>query len=122
MAERKKAANRKAEPQKSEQRLLAEKAEDILIIDVTEKTTLCDFFVIASGHSSTQVKALCDHVEEKLSAEGVEPRRTEGTREGRWGVIDYGDVIVHIFNDESRLFYHLERLWQDGENATSYKD
>lgn len=131
MAERKKAANRKAEPQKSEQRLLAEKicallsakkAEDILIIDVTEKTTLCDFFVIASGHSSTQVKALCDHVEEKLSAEGVEPRRTEGTREGRWGVIDYGDVIVHIFNDESRLFYHLERLWQDGENATAYKD
>ena len=131
MAERKKAANRKAEPQKSEQRLLAEKicallsakkAEDILIIDVTEKTTLCDFFVIASGHSSTQVKALCEHVEEKLSAEGVEPRRTEGTREGRWGVIDYGDVIVHIFNDESRLFYHLERLWQDGENATSYKD
>lgn len=131
MAERKKAANRKAEPQKSEQRLLAEKicallsakkAEDILIIDVTEKTTLCDFFVIASGHSSTQVKALCDHVEEKLSAEGIEPRRTEGTREGRWGVIDYGDVIVHIFNDESRLFYHLERLWQDGENATSYKD
>lgn len=131
MAERKKAANRKAEPQKSEQRLLAEKicallsakkAEDILIIDVTEKTTLCDFFVIASGHSSTQVKALCDHVEEKLSAEGVEPRRTEGTREGRWDVIDYGDVIVHIFNDESRLFYHLERLWQDGENATSYKD
>ena len=129
MAERKKAANRKAEPQKSEQRLLAEKicallsakkGEDILIIDVTEKTTLCDFFVIASGHSSTQVKALCDHVEEKLSAEGVEPRRTEGTREGRWGVIDYGDVIVHIFNDESRLFYHLERLWQDGENATSY--
>lgn len=131
MAERKKAANRKAEPQKSEQRLLAEKicallsakkAEDILIIDVTEKTTLCDYFVIASGHSSTQVKALCDHVEEKLSAEGVEPRRTEGTREGRWGVIDYGDVIVHIFNDESRLFYHLERLWQDGENATAYKD
>lgn len=131
MAERKKAANRKAEPQKSEQRQFAEKicallsakkAEDILIIDVTEKTTLCDFFVIASGHSSTQVKALCDHVEEKLSAEGVGPRRTEGTREGRWGVIDYGDVIVHIFNDESRLFYHLERLWQDGENATAYKD
>ena len=130
MAERKKAANRKAEPQKSEQRLLAEKicallsakkAEDILIIDVTEKTTLCDFFVIASGHSSTQVKALCDHVEEKLSAEGVEPRRTEGTREGRWGVIDYGDVIVHIFNDETRLFYHLERLWGEGESIRRFE-
>ena len=129
-APKKKAADAKKEAVPAERALAdkvcallsAKKGEDILIIDVTEKTTLCDFFVIASGHSSTQVKALCDHVEEKLSAEGVEPRRTEGTREGRWGVIDYGDVIVHIFNDESRLFYHLERLWQDGENATSYKD
>lgn len=102
--------------------LSSKKAEDILIIDVAEKTTLCDYFVIASGHSSTQVRALCDHVEEKLSEEGLEPRRTEGTREGRWGVLDYGDVIVHIFNDESRLFYHLERLWEDGGNATVYKD
>lgn len=101
--------------------LSSKKAEDILIIDVTEKTTLCDYFVIASGHSTTQVKALCDHVEEKLSEEGIEPRRTEGVREGRWGVLDYGDVIVHIFNDESRLFYHLERLWQDGNNAAVYK-
>mgnify|MGYP005783964989 FL=1 len=102
--------------------LSSKKAEDILIIDVAEKTTLCDYFVIASGHSSTQVRALCDHVEEKLSEEGLEPRRTEGTREGRWGVLDYGDVIVHIFNDESRLFYHLERLWEDGGNATVYKE
>ena len=102
--------------------LSSKKTEDILIIDVAEKTTLCDYFVIASGHSSTQVRALCDHVEEKLSEEGLEPRRTEGTREGRWGVLDYGDVIVHIFNDESRLFYHLERLWEDGGNATVYKE
>ena len=102
--------------------LSSKKAEDILIIDVAEKTTLCDYFVIASGHSSTQVRALCVHVEEKLSEEGLEPRRTEGTREGRWGVLDYGDVIVHIFNDESRLFYHLERLWEDGGNATVYKE
>ena len=102
--------------------LSSKKAEDILIIDVAEKTTLCDYLVIASGHSSTQVRALCDHVEEKLSEEGLEPRRTEGTREGRWGVLDYGDVIVHIFNDESRLFYHLERLWEDGGNATVYKE
>ena len=102
--------------------LSAKKAEDIRIIDVAEKTTLCDYFIIASGHSTTQVKALCDHVEEKLSDEGVEPRRTEGTREGRWGVLDYGDVIVHVFNDESRLFYHLERLWEEGNNATVYRD
>lgn len=102
--------------------LSSKKAEDILMIDVTDKTTLCDYFVIASGKNTTQVKALCDHVEEKLSEEGIEPRRTEGTKEGRWGVLDYGDVIVHVFNDESRLFYHLERLWQEGDNTVLYKD
>lgn len=102
--------------------LSSKKAADIIMIDVAEKTTLCDFFVVASGHSATQVKALCDNLEEKLSKESMEPRRTEGTKEGRWGVLDYGDVIVHIFNDESRLFYHLERLWEEGENVTAYKD
>lgn len=94
--------------------LSSKKAEDIVMIDVEEKTTLCDYFVIASGHS--------DNLEEKMSEKGVEPRRTEGTKEGRWGVLDYGDVIVHVFNDESRLFYHLERLWEEGSNITPYKD
>ena len=98
------------------------KASDIVIIDLSEKSIIADYFVIASGHSTTQVKALCDNLEEKLSEEGLEPRRTEGTREGRWGVLDYGDVTVHIFNDESRLFYHLERLCEEGGNATVYKD
>lgn len=97
--------------------LSSKKAEDILIIDVREKTTLCDYFVIASGRNITQVKSLCENLEEHLSKAGEEPRRTEGVREGRWGVLDYGDVIVHIFNDESRLFYHLERLWTEGENV-----
>ena len=101
--------------------LSAKKGEDILIIDVKEKTTLCDYFVIASGRSTTQVKALCENLEEKFSKEGVEPRRTEGVRDGRWGVVDYGDVIVHIFNDESRLFYHLERLWEEGDNVKRYE-
>ncbi|HIY97103.1 MAG TPA: ribosome silencing factor [Candidatus Borkfalkia excrementigallinarum] len=102
--------------------LSSKKAEDILTIDVREKTVLCDYFIIASGRSSAQVKALCENLEEKFSKEGIEPRRTEGVRDGRWGVIDYGDVIVHIFNDESRLFYHLERLWEDGENVVRYHD
>ena len=96
--------------------LSSKKAEDILLIDVREKTTLCDYFVIASGRNTTQVRALCENLEEHLSKQGLEPRRTEGVREGRWGVLDYGDVVVHIFNDESRLFYHLERLWTEGEN------
>ena len=92
-----------------------------VIVDVREKTVLCDYFVIAGGRSTTQVKALCDNLEEKLSKEGVEPRRVEGVKEGRWGVLDYGDVIVHIFNDESRLFYHLERLWGEGDNVRRYE-
>lgn len=102
--------------------LSSKKAEDILSVDVHEKTVLCDWFVIASGRSTTQVRALCDNLEEHLSRQGVEPRRTEGTKEGRWGVLDYGDVIVHVFNDESRLFYHLERLWDEGNNVTRYED
>ena len=97
--------------------LSSKKAEDILIVDVREKTTLCDFFVIASGRNTTQVCALCENAEEQFSRQGIEPRRTEGVRDGRWGVLDYGDVIVHVFNDESRLFYHLERLWDEGENV-----
>ena len=101
--------------------LSSKKAEDILMTDVREKTVLCDYFVIASGRSTTQVKALCENLEEKFSKEGVEPRRTEGVRDGRWGVVDYGDVIVHIFNDESRLFYHLERLWEEGDNVKRYE-
>ena len=97
--------------------LSSKKAEDILLIAVREKTPLCDYFVIASGRNTTQVRALCENLEEHLSKQGLEPRRTEGVREGRWGVLDYGDVVVHIFNDESRLFYHLERLWTEGENT-----
>lgn len=97
--------------------LSSKKAEDILVIDVREKTSLCDYFVIASGRNTTQVRTLCENLEEHLSKQGIEPRRTEGVREGRWGVLDYGDVLVHVFNDESRLFYHLERLWSEGENV-----
>ena len=93
--------------------LTAHKAEDIRIIDLRGKTEVADFFVIASGRSMTHTRSLIDHVEEELEKEGVSPIREEGVREGRWAVIDYGDVIVHVFNDETRLFYHLEALWQD---------
>lgn len=101
--------------------LAERKGRDIVTIYVRDKTVLCDYFVLASGNSSTQIKALGERVEEKLAEEyGVEPTRTEGVRGGRWAVIDYGDVIVHIFNDETRLFYHLERLWEDGGNLERY--
>ena len=103
--------------------LSAKKAQDILTIDVSEQTVVCSYFVIASGRSTTQVRALGDAVEEKLKKEhGLAPIRTEGFREGRWGVIDYGDVVVHVFNEESRLFYYLERLWDSGKNVVRYED
>ena len=97
------------------------RGRDIVTIYVRDKTVLCDYFVLASGGSSSQIKAMGENVEEKISKEyGVDPTRTEGVRDGRWAVIDYGDVIVHIFNDETRLFYHLERLWEDGGNLEKY--
>lgn len=103
--------------------LSEKKAYGIVYIDVESKTTLCDYFVICSGRSSTQVKALAENLEEKLEKEfDLNPRRREGVREGRWAVLDYEDVIVHIFNDEERDFYHLERLWENGTNLTRYED
>lgn len=103
--------------------LSGKKAHDIVYIDVEGKSSLCDYFVICSGRSTTQVKSLAENLEEKLSKEyGLEPRRREGVREGRWAVLDYADVIVHIFNDDMRDFYHLERLWEDGKNLTRYED
>lgn len=98
------------------------KGEDILMIDVSKKTTLADYFIIASGKNTAQVKSICDNVDEKLSKLGIEPRRREGISEGRWAALDYGDVIIHIFNDEQRLFYHLERLWGDSDNITKFED
>ena len=91
------------------------KAEDIVRIAGGDKSLLADYFVIASGRSSTQVRALCEHADEFATKLGRMPVRSEGVAEGRWAVLDFGDVILHIFDDENRLFYHLERLWGDGE-------
>lgn len=98
------------------------KAENVVVIDVRGKTEIADYFVVAGGRSMTHTRSLIEHVEEEMEKAGVAPVREEGVREGRWAVIDYGDVIVHIFNDETRLFYHLESLWDDGKNITRYTD
>ena len=99
------------------------KACDVVYIAVENKTSLCDYFVIAGGRSKTQVKSLAENLEEKLKKEyEIIPRRTEGVQGGRWAVLDYTDVIVHIFADEERDFYRLERLWEDGENLTRWED
>ena len=97
--------------------LADKRGRDIVTLYVREKTELCDYFVLASGGNPSQIRAMGERVEELISKEyGIDPTRTEGVRDGRWAVVDYGDVIVHIFNDETRLFYHLERLWADGGN------
>ncbi|MBQ8322698.1 MAG: nicotinate (nicotinamide) nucleotide adenylyltransferase [Clostridia bacterium] len=99
------------------------RGKDIVCLYVREKTDLCDYFVIASGSNAPQIKAMGERVEELIEKDlGLVPSRTEGVRDGRWAVIDYGDVIVHIFNDETRLFYHLERLWTDGGNLERYDE
>ena len=97
--------------------------KDIVALYVREKTDLCDYFVIASGSNAPQIRAMGERVEELIERDfGLLPSRTEGVRDGRWAVVDYGDVIVHIFNDETRLFYHLERLWTDGGNLQRFDD
>lgn len=98
------------------------KGSDILTIDVREKTQITDYYVIATGKSMTHVRSLAENLEEELDKIGVAPLRREGVREGRWAVMDYGDVVVHLFNDESRLFYHLERLWSDDKNTVKKED
>ena len=103
--------------------LADKRGKDIIALYVREKTDLCDYFVIASGTNAPQIRAMGERVEEIVEKElGLVPTRTEGVRDGRWAVVDYGDVIVHIFNDETRLFYHLEKLWGDEANITKYQD
>jgi len=93
----------------------SKKGEDIKVIEVTEQTTLADYFVICTGSSSTQISALCDAVEEALEAAGEKALHREGHRGGIWVLLDYGCIVVHVFNNEAREFYALERLWQDGK-------
>ena len=89
------------------------KALDILAVNVADKTIIADWFVIASGRSTTQVKALCDELEEKAAERDLIARRKEGYQEGRWIVVDFGTILVHLFHPEEREYYNLERLWVD---------
>lgn len=90
------------------------KASDIIAIDVADKTIVADWFVIASGASVLQVKAICDEVLDKYEEIGLSLRRKEGYTEGRWIVLDFGYVLLHIFYPEEREYYNIERLWTDG--------
>ena len=92
------------------------KAQDIVLLKVTEVSYLADYFVIATGFSKPQLRAVCDSVEQKVAEDfGLEPIRIEGKTDGRWVLIDYGEVIVHIFLAEERQFYNLEAFWGHAE-------
>lgn len=90
------------------------KAIDIKIIDISHISTLADYFIIASGSNRSQVQAMADAVDEALDKMGVHSRSTEGYQNANWILLDYGDIVVHLFDEENRLFYDLERIWRDG--------
>ena len=91
------------------------KGEDIKVIDISQISVLADYFIIANGTNANQVNALVDSVEEELSKAGYDVKQREGYGLGNWVLLDFGDIIVHVFDKENRLFYDLERIWGDGE-------
>ena len=92
------------------------KGEDIKIIDITGISVLADYFIIANGNSDSQVNALVDNVEEELHKAGFGLKQREGQASASWVLLDFGDIIVHVFDKENRLFYDLERIWKDGRD------
>ncbi len=99
----------------SYQALEEKKGEDVQVIDIKDISVIADYFVISNGMNPSQVDSLIEGVKEKLGKNGYEPLRMEGVRSGSWVLLDYGDIIVHVFSKEDRLFYNLERIWRDGK-------
>ncbi len=95
--------------------LADKKGEDIRVIDISQVSVIADYFIIAGGSNHSQIQALCDNVEEQLGKAGCPVRQIEGYDSANWILIDFGDVIVHIFDKENRLLYDLERIWRDGQ-------
>lgn len=95
----------------------AKNARDIKVLHVEEATSLTEYFVLCTGNSNTQIKSYCDEVDYKIGLGGVKPESTEGFNEASWVVMDYGPVIVHIFNRENRVFYNLEKLWSQSSEV-----
>lgn len=102
--------------------LFMKKAEDVRVLNVSQITIMADYFIIASGRSDVHVKSLCDEIQKFMAVQGKQQLRIEGYREGRWIVIDYGDILIHIFHKREREFYDLERLWLDGDNCKLITD
>lgn len=90
------------------------KAEDIRVIDISRVSVIADYFIIANGTNTSQIQAMADEVEEQLYKAGYPLKQKEGYHNANWVLMDFGDIIVHIFDKENRLFYDLERIWKDG--------
>lgn len=93
------------------------KGEDIKIIEIGKLSTVADYFIIANGSNAPHVESLVDNVEEELLKENIHAERIEGVRSSGWILMDYSDVVVHVFSKEDRLFYDLERIWRDGKEV-----
>lgn len=101
---------------------LESKAHGVVILDLREISTATDYFVMASGNSDVQVKAIAEHVVDELKKEGVRPAHVEGLRGGRWVLLDYIDFVVHVFHPQARDFYQLENLWGDAPRWEAPQD
>ena len=97
---------------------LDKKGTDLVVLDVREHTSIADYFVIVSGRSDTQVRSIAEHVEEVCRKHGYRPLAVEGLRHGQWVLLDFGDVVVHVFYGPVREFYDLERLWSEATRCT----
>ncbi len=98
--------------------LADKKAGDIRVIDISEVSIIADYFIIADGSSPNQLQAMCDNVDEKMHLAGKQLKQMEGNRSSTWILMDYGDIIIHIFDKDDRLFYDLERVWSDGREIS----
>lgn len=93
------------------------KAEDIRVIDISQVSVLADYFIIANGTNTSQIQALSNEVETKLGRAGFPIKQMEGYNNANWVLLDFGDIIVHVFDKENRFFYDLERIWRDGKSV-----
>ena len=91
------------------------KADDITVIDITEVSCLADYFIIAAGSNINQVQAMADNVDQELGKAGFPCKAMEGYQSGQWILLDFGDIVVHVFSRDDRRFYNLERIWRDGK-------
>ena len=94
------------------------KAEDITVLDIGEVSSIADYFIIADGSNRNQVQAMADSAEEALGKAGYDAKQIEGYQSANWILMDYKDIIVHVFSKEDRAIYHLERIWRDGKQIT----